>query len=109
MHCTPSTLNTHVNLHCFSSEISQSGRRSCWRPTARGQPRGREDEADEPGQRVRGGQAHPAGLPRCPHQTENFTGPSFVRLVPGGGRHDHHQLRLAPRGLPAWLQAEGEP
>lgn len=98
---------------CFSSEVSQPGRRGCWRPsrssTAWGEPRGGEDQADERSQRVRGGEAHPPRLSRRPDQTENFTGPSFVRPVPGGGRHDHHQLRLAPGGLPAGVQTEGEP
>ena len=108
VYCHSTMQTEHINS--FSSAISQPGRRGGWRSPAWGQPRGGEqDQADQRRQRVRGGQAHPAGLSRGADQTENFTGQSFVRLVPGGGRHDHHQLRLAPRGLPAGLQTEGEP
>lgn len=99
-------ININTRLSCFSSEVPQSGLQPS-RRTAGGQQGGGEDQANVARQRVRGCQAHPTGLPRRPNQTQNFTGPSFVCVEPGGGRHDHHQLRLAPRGLPARIQTEG--
>ena len=86
---------------CFSSEVPESGSPQQWCQQDT-DPRTTSPGGTSPQHSiisVRGGQTHPPGLPRCPHQTENFTWPSSLLAEAWGGHHDRQWLRLAPGGL----------
>ena len=101
----PSFLSHHHQL-----ELQLCNPVYCSSPLPELGPRGLEGggEDNERHVGVRGGQTHPAGLPRHPHQAQDPPRPGLVCSRPGGGPHDRLRLRLAARRLPEGLQAQGD-